>query len=152
MAAYWNLSISSIRHSATIEIFAWSVREKPRNTSVRIASHRTKNRTQHLRNTKWESFPQDSDFLWIPRRLMELHAMKCDMRNVNYESVLYMKPITVAARSKTWTVFARSDAGIVGSNLTEAWMFVYVYSVFVLGSGLAIGWSLIQGALPTVLD
>jgi hypothetical protein len=31
-------------------------------------------------------------------------------------------------------------------------MFVYVYSVFVLGSGLAIGWSLIQGVLPTVLD
>jgi hypothetical protein len=28
---------------------------------------------------------------------------------------------------------------IVGSNPTEAWMFVYVYSVFVLGSGLAIG-------------
>jgi hypothetical protein len=25
-------------------------------------------------------------------------------------------PITVAARSKAWTVFARSDAGIVGSN------------------------------------
>jgi hypothetical protein len=31
-------------------------------------------------------------------------------------------------------------------------MFVYVYSAFVLGSGLAIGWSLIQGVLPTVLD
>jgi hypothetical protein len=31
-------------------------------------------------------------------------------------------------------------------------MFVYVYSVLVLGSGLAIGWSLIQGVLPTVLD
>jgi hypothetical protein len=31
-------------------------------------------------------------------------------------------------------------------------MFVYVYSVFVLGSGLAIGWLLIQGVLPTVLD
>jgi hypothetical protein len=31
-------------------------------------------------------------------------------------------------------------------------MFVYVYSVFVLDSGLAIGLSLIQGVLPTVLD
>jgi hypothetical protein len=31
------------------------------------------------------------------------------------------------------------DAGIVGSNPTEAWMFVYVYSVCVLDSGLAIG-------------
>jgi hypothetical protein len=52
-------------------------------------------------------------------------------------------PITVAERSKAWTIFARSDAGIVGSNPTEVWMFVYVYSVCVLGSGLAIGWSLI---------
>jgi hypothetical protein len=35
----------------------------------------------------------------------------------------------------------------------EAWMFVCVYSVFVLscvGSGLAMGWSLVQGVLPTV--
>jgi hypothetical protein len=28
-------------------------------------------------------------------------------------------PITVAARSKVWTVFARSNAGIVGSNPTR---------------------------------
>jgi hypothetical protein len=63
-----------------------------------------------------------------------------------------MQPITVAERSEAWTVFARSDAGIVGSNPTEVWMFLYVYAVFVLGSGLAIGWSLIQGVLPTVLD
>jgi hypothetical protein len=61
-------------------------------------------------------------------------------------------PITVAERFKAWTVFARLDAGILGSNPTEAWMFVYVYSVFVLGSSLAIGWSLIQGVLPTVID
>jgi hypothetical protein len=35
----------------------------------------------------------------------------------------------------------------------EAWMFVFVYSVFVLscvGSGLATGWSLVQGVLPIV--
>jgi hypothetical protein len=35
----------------------------------------------------------------------------------------------------------------------EAWMFVCVYSVFVLfciGSGLATGWSLVQGVLPIV--
>jgi hypothetical protein len=58
----------------------------------------------------------------------------------------------VAVRSKAWIVFARSDAGIVGSNPTETWMFVYVYSVFVLGSNLAIGLSLIQGVLRTLLD
>jgi hypothetical protein len=36
-----------------------------------------------------------------------------------------MTPITVAARSKAWTVFARSNTGIVGSNPTWG-MDVYV--------------------------
>jgi hypothetical protein len=32
----------------------------------------------------------------------------------------YIKaPVTVAARSKAWTVFVRSDAVIVGSNSTQ---------------------------------
>jgi hypothetical protein len=31
-------------------------------------------------------------------------------------------------------------------------MSVCVYSVFVLGSGLATGWALVKGALPNVLD
>jgi hypothetical protein len=30
-----------------------------------------------------------------------------------------LKPITVAAQSKAWTVFARWNAGIVGSNPTR---------------------------------
>jgi hypothetical protein len=34
----------------------------------------------------------------------------------------------------------------------EVWMSVCVYSVFVLGSGLETGWSLVQGVLPNVLD
>jgi hypothetical protein len=59
-------------------------------------------------------------------------------------------PITVAARSKAWTVLALSNAGIVGSNSTLG-MDVCVYSVFVLGSGLATGWLLVQGVLPNVL-
>jgi hypothetical protein len=42
-------------------------------------------------------------------------------------------PITVAARSKASTVFARSNAGIVGSNPTKGMdICVCVYSVFVL--------------------
>jgi hypothetical protein len=61
------------------------------------------------------------------------------------------EPITVAARSNAWNVFARSNTGIVGSNPTQG-MDVCVYSVFVLGSGLATGWSPVQGALPTVLN
>jgi hypothetical protein len=32
----------------------------------------------------------------------------------------------------------------------KSWMFVRVYSVFVLGSGLVTGWSSVQGVIPTV--
>jgi hypothetical protein len=39
-----------------------------------------------------------------------------DIKNKN---VYLYPPITVAARSKAWTVFARSNTGIVGSNSTE---------------------------------
>jgi hypothetical protein len=60
----------------------------------------------------------------------------------------------LAARSEAWTVFARSNAGIVGSNPTQGMdVCVYVYSVFVIlpvGSGLATGWMPVQGVLPTV--
>jgi hypothetical protein len=44
-----------------------------------------------------------------------------------------IEPITVAALSKASTVFARSNAGIVGSNATQGMdVCVCVYSVFVL--------------------
>jgi hypothetical protein len=65
-------------------------------------------------------------------------------------------PITVAARSKAWTVFARSNAGIVGSNPAQVInvCIVCVYFVFFVvlcvGRGLAKGWSPVQGVLPTV--
>jgi hypothetical protein len=67
-------------------------------------------------------------------------------------------PVTVAEWSKAWTVLARLDAGIVGSNRTrvmDVYVYVYVYCMFVLfcvGRGLAMSWSLVQGVLPTVLD
>jgi hypothetical protein len=52
-------------------------------------------------------------------------------------------PITVATRSKVLTVFARSNAGIMGSNPTQDMdVCVCVYSVIVLfcvSSGLATG-------------
>jgi hypothetical protein len=62
-------------------------------------------------------------------------------------------PITETSRSKAWTVFARSNTGIVGSNPTQG-MDVCVYSVFVLscvGSGLPTGWFPVQELLPGVL-
>jgi hypothetical protein len=65
-----------------------------------------------------------------------------------------MMPIAVAARSKAWTVFARSNAGIVGSNPAQGMdvsvRLFYVCVVLCVGSGLATGWSLVQGAIPTV--
>jgi hypothetical protein len=55
-------------------------------------------------------------------------------------------PITLGARSKAWTVFARSNAGVVGSNPTGGMdVCVRLFCVWVLlcvGSGLATGWPL----------
>jgi hypothetical protein len=52
------------------------------------------------------------------------------MNVCNFEPVFIM-PITVAERSKACTLFARSDAGIVGSNSTQGMDVWYVY-VFIL--------------------
>jgi hypothetical protein len=65
------------------------------------------------------------------------------------------KSITVAAWSKAWHVFARSKAGIVCSNPTQGMdvclRLFCVCAVVCVGSGLASGWSPVQGVLPTVL-
>jgi lactate dehydrogenase-like 2-hydroxyacid dehydrogenase len=45
---------------------------------------------------------------------------------------IFGMPIAVAARSKARNVFARCNTEIVGSNLTEAWMFVCVLCAFFL--------------------
>jgi hypothetical protein len=43
--------------------------------------------------------------------------------------------MTVVAQSQAWTVFARSNSGIVGSNPTQGMdICVCVYSAFVLSS------------------
>jgi hypothetical protein len=61
------------------------------------------------------------------------------------------QPITVASRSKAWTIFARSNAAIVGSNPTQGMdVCVRLFCVCVVlcvGNGLATGWSLVQGVL-----
>jgi hypothetical protein len=60
-------------------------------------------------------------------------------------SLTSLRPITVAARSKAWTVFAHSNPGIVGSNFTQGRdvcvRLFCVYVVLCVGSGLATGWS-----------
>jgi hypothetical protein len=70
--------------------------------------------------------------------------------------VSYVTPITVAARSKAWIVFARSNAGIVGSNPAQGMdvcsvCLFCVCVVLCVGSGLVTGWSAVQGVIPTVL-
>jgi hypothetical protein len=62
-----------------------------------------------------------------------------------------MFSITVAARSKAWTVFAPANAGIVGSNTTQDMDICVCLFCVCIGRGLAKGWSPIQGVLPTVL-
>jgi hypothetical protein len=61
-------------------------------------------------------------------------------------------PITVAARSKAWNVFARWNAEIVGSNATrrmDAYVRLFcVCFVVCVGSGHATGWSPVQGVVP----
>jgi hypothetical protein len=55
--------------------------------------------------------------------------------------------VTAAARFKKWTVFARSNAGIVGSNPTQGMGVCLCLFCVRIGTG----WSPIQGVLPTVL-
>jgi hypothetical protein len=63
-------------------------------------------------------------------------------------------PITVGARSKALTVFARSNTGIVSSNPTGGMdvcvRLFYVCVVLCVDKGLATGCSPEQGVLPTV--
>jgi hypothetical protein len=65
------------------------------------------------------------------------------------------KPITVTAQFEAWNVFACSNAGILGSNLTWGMdVIVRLFCVCVVlraGRGLATSWSPVQGVLPTVL-
>jgi hypothetical protein len=66
----------------------------------------------------------------------------------------HIRPTTVAAPFKAWTVFALSNAVIVGSNPTQGIdACVLLFRVCVIlcaGSDLATGWSSVQVALPTV--
>jgi hypothetical protein len=56
-------------------------------------------------------------------------------------------PVTVAERSKAWTVFARLETRIVSSNPSQD---MDVCVRFSTGRGLATSWSPAQGVLPNV--
>jgi hypothetical protein len=68
----------------------------------------------------------------------------------------FTKPVTVAERSKAYTVFARWEAGIMGSNPTQGmdvWCLCVCVCVFLClctRRGLATSWSPAQGVLWTV--
>jgi hypothetical protein len=68
--------------------------------------------------------------------------------------VKWHEPITVAARSKVLTVFARLNTRVVGSNPTRGMdvcvRLFCVYVVLCAGSGLATDWSPFQGVQPAV--
>jgi hypothetical protein len=68
--------------------------------------------------------------------------------------MLYPQPITVAARSEAWTVFAQSNTGILWSSPTRGMdicvRLLCVYVVLCVDSSIATGWSPVQGVLQTV--
>jgi hypothetical protein len=77
--------------------------------------------------------------------------MKVTQNYSNFIPVSYLKPVTVAVQSKAWTVFARSNARIMGSNPTQDMVVCLCLFCVCIGSGLSRGWSPIQGGLPTLL-
>jgi hypothetical protein len=74
--------------------------------------------------------------------------------NPTIGSVGYIPSIAVTTRCKTWTVFAHSNTGIVGSNPSRDMdVCVCLICVFVglcVGSVLATVWFPVQAILPTV--
>jgi hypothetical protein len=78
------------------------------------------------------------------RRRCELLAIRC---------INICVPTTVAAQPKAWTIFPRSNAGILDSKHTQCMdvcVCVFLFcAVLCIGSGLATGWSLFQGVLTT---
>jgi hypothetical protein len=63
------------------------------------------------------------------------------LHTLGFLTIFRVTQIKDSARSKAWTVYARSNTGIVGSNTTRG---------MDVCSGHATAWSPAQGALPTV--
>jgi hypothetical protein len=82
-------------------------------------------------------------------KLWPLHSLELYLQS-------FVLLITVAAWSKARNVFARTNPVVGGSNLTrgmDVCVFVFLFYVCVVlhvGRGLVVGWSPVQGVLPTV--
>jgi hypothetical protein len=88
-------------------------------------------------------------------RILRNWCIKLMAKNYNHYFLKVLiahinSPITVTTRSKAWTVFAGSNAGIVGSNPTRGIDGLCVCVVLCVGRGLATGWSLLQGVPRSV--
>jgi hypothetical protein len=56
-----------------------------------------------------------------------LNYIRIDCKDLFFDDGEYFQPVTVAERSEACSVFARSEAGIVGSNPTQSMDVWYVY-------------------------
>jgi hypothetical protein len=92
--------------------------------------------------------------MWVNQLLyLDVLELRVFALSVRYIHVCIFKPVTVVERSKACTVFARSEAVIVGSKPThgtDVWYVCLFCVCVVLGRGLATSWSLVKEVLPSV--
>jgi hypothetical protein len=81
-------------------------------------------RRNHATNNSRLSLGLAEAFVWM---------VDIGLLSIFYHTCINTPPITVAARSKAWTVFASSKAGIVSSSPTQVMdVCLCVYSVFMM--------------------
>jgi hypothetical protein len=107
---------------------------------------------------EWELNPRSQ--FWRGRRQYVPQTAQFGFNNCifnefhNLENVDEGKSSTVAARSKAWTLFDCSNAGIIRSipalGMVVCVRLFYVCVVLCVGRGLATGWSPVQGFLPNM--
>jgi hypothetical protein len=111
-----------------------------------------------LRNCALSTQPEDSPFPHLLHKKAAVepypHVRLIQHTLRKSDQVICCNADHSGARSKAWTVFARSNAGVVGSNPTQGiCVCVRLFCVCVVlcvCSGLATAWSSVQGVLPIV--
>jgi hypothetical protein len=81
-------------------------------------------------NFTWTRFiAREDTIVWPFHESFSSHIYEYNLLNIFSLILGYIipSPVTVAERSKTYTVFARSEAGILGSNPTQDMDFWYVF-------------------------
>jgi hypothetical protein len=101
---FWACQETSYFYGMSIILFAkdphWTL---PRTSSVQCTT----------------SKPISSETIYVPTSATDHLRGERDKYEKMSTKQSVTLPVTVAERSKAWTVFARSDAGRVGSNLTS---------------------------------